>query len=164
MFSPRCFASLKVKYGEVMNPKNHYLSRGNPCRLAIQLLLQVRRSPCEHGATEVHRNHENNKEGTEQVLIRKVMFSVTHLEENSRSVSAWHSHYISDFFACLLETVRTKFGFLWKGRIEVHLEAPSKETGKNHRMSNTGRDHWRLSSATSSPKQGLSEHITQECV
>lgn len=73
MFSPRCLASLKVKYVEVlMNPKNHYLSRGNVCRLAIQLLFQVRRSPCEHGAMEVHRNHEN-KEGTEQVLIRKVM-------------------------------------------------------------------------------------------
>lgn len=169
MFSLGCFVSPKVKYDEVMNPKNPttYLFTDKLCRLAIQLLLQVRSSPWEHAAIEVHWNHQNNKDGTEQALTRNIMFWCSTSERtgsNSSSVSAWHSHHISDFLTCLSGTVRTKFGFLWKGSIEVHLEVHSKETGKNHGMGNVGRDHWRLSSPTSQLKQGLPEHITQECV
>lgn len=158
-----------MNYDEVMNPrKPHHLFTNNLCRLAIPLLLQVRRSPlwaCSHGnAQEPQEQQRGNRASTDQQSYVLVLHMWKRMGSNSSSVSALHPHHISDFSTCLFGIVRTKFGFLWKSRNEVPLETQSKETGKNHRMGNTGRDHWRWTSPTSPFKQGLPEHITQECV
>lgn len=39
------------------------------------------------------------------------------------------------FRLSLLATVRSKFGFLWEGNIEVHLAAYAEGTGKNEKGS-----------------------------